>query len=310
MSLKENINQIQWYDMSENEYKWFCNFELLKEYLKENNGEYPKVDEIYKGKKLGDWISRQRKIYNNGEIQEDGSIKYITYLLTNEQIQKLNEINFAWDYYKYNWNQNYELLKEYLKQNYGNYPKKREIYKEENIGDWIDTQRVVYANGELQEDGSIRYETYILTKEKIEKLNEINFIWNYHEYVWDQNYELLKEYLQEYNRNYTKSDEIYKGKIIGNWIRSQRISYINGEKQEDGSIRYEYSGNILTKEQVKKLNDIGFIWVFNKTRFRKRKIETKGQLEGTRRYLLNMIEKLEKEGIKEEELNKQLLLRL
>ena len=308
MSLKENINQIQWYNMSENEYKWQCNFELLKEYLKEHNGEYPKREEIYKGENLGAWINNQRTIYNNGEKQEDGSIRYNRHILTKEQIKKLNKINFIWNYYEYMWNKNYELLKEYLKEYNGNYPKPNDVYKEENLGAWISIQRAIYNNGEKQEDGSIMYNGNILTQEQVKKLNEINFIWDYYESNWNQNYELLKEYLKKHNGNYPKAKEVYQGENLGFWINNQRAVYNNGEKQKDGPIIY--SGNILTKEQIKKLNNIGFIWVFNKARFRKRKIETKGQLEGARRYLLSTIEKLEKEGIKEEDLNKQLLLRL
>ena len=227
MSFEENINQIQWYNMSDNEYKWLCNFELLKEYLKEHNGNYPKMKEIYKREKLGNWINNQRNVYNNGEKQQDGSIRYDTRILTQYQVKKLNEINFIWDYNAYIWNQNYELLKEYLKEHNGKFPKLREIYNGENIGYWINTQRVIYNNGERQKDGSIKY-----------------------------------------------------------------------------------NGNILTLYQVKRLDVIKFIWIFNKARFRKRTIETKGQLEGARRYLLSTIEKLEKEGIKEEDLNKQLLMRL
>ena len=200
------------------------------------------------------------------------------------------------------------MLKEYLKEYNGNYPKQNDVYKEENLGAWISIQRAIYNNGEKQEDGSIMYNGNILTQEQVKKLNEINFIWDYYESNWNQNYELLKEYLKKHNGNYPKAKEVYQGENLGFWINNQRAVYNNGEKQKDGPIIY--SGNILTKEQIKKLNNIGFIWVFNKARFRKRKIETKGQLEGARRYLLSTSEKLEKEGIKEEDLNKQLLLRL
>ena len=158
---------------------WDNTFELLKEYLKENDEIYPKQSEYYKEVALGQWINRQRTIYKNGILQEDGSIKYKTYFLTKERIDKLNEINFEWTNTTYdkNWNNIFENLKEYLKENDGQYPKYNEYYKGIALGQWIITQRAIYYNGTLQEDGSIKYKTYFLTKERIDKLNEINFEW-------------------------------------------------------------------------------------------------------------------------------------
>lgn len=126
--------------------------------------------------------------------------------------------------------------------------------------------------------------------------------------TWEEKFEILKEYLKEHNGEYPKREEIYKGINLGFWIDRQRTTYNNGEKQEDGSIVYE--AHILTKEQMDKLNSIGFMWIANLARFKNKTITTKGQLEGARRYLQSIIEELEKEGVQKEDLDKKLLMRL
>lgn len=239
---------------------WNNIFENLKEYLKENDGQYPKFNEYYRGIALGHWVNKQRVIYNNGEKSEDGSIKYKNYLLKKEQIDKLNLINFVWSstIYEEKWEENFELLKKFLEEHNGKYSKLTDNYMGDSLRNWVYIQRKVYNNGELKEDGSIRYYSNILTQERIDKLNEINFKWKYSDELWDESYNFLKEYLENNKGQYPKQNEIYKNKKIGNWVSKQRMIYNNGKREEDGSIRYKT--NILTNERIEKLNEISFKW--------------------------------------------------
>jgi len=103
-------------------------------------------------KKLLSWISRQKTKYNNG-------------LLSAEKIKLLNKYNFEWNTYDSLWNNMYDLLKKY-KTEMGNCSiQKRFIYEGDNLGEWVITQRINLKNGKL-------------TKDKIEKLDDISFIWN------------------------------------------------------------------------------------------------------------------------------------
>lgn len=97
-------------------------FEALNDYLKLHNGKYPpSYGGFHNGLYVGCWIQKIRNIYMNGEIQQDNSIKSKCGILTNEQVNKLNSINFKWIVkydvlYKkeFNKDKKYEAIKRYL----------------------------------------------------------------------------------------------------------------------------------------------------------------------------------------------------
>ena len=92
------------------------------------------------------------RVYNN-TINE-----FISFLLG-------DKYNFEWNTYDSLWNNMYDLLKKY-KTEMGNCSiQKRFIYEGDNLGEWVITQRINLKNGKL-------------TKDKIEKLDDISFIWN------------------------------------------------------------------------------------------------------------------------------------
>ena len=101
------------------------------------------------------------------------------------------------------------------------------------MGYWIGTQRIPQKRGKF-------------SKYKIEKLNDINFIWDSNEYEWNKNYEALIKFLDENNGAYPSrhSKNINEQKLAG-WIGSQRMV----QKREK-----------LSKDRIEKLNSIGFRW--------------------------------------------------
>jgi superfamily II DNA or RNA helicase len=77
---------------------WFLN---LKNYLESNNQEYPsKNDE----KDLYNWIANQRNRKKNGTLK-------------NEELRKLNSINFVWSIIEWKWERMYSQFQEYSKDN-------------------------------------------------------------------------------------------------------------------------------------------------------------------------------------------------
>ena len=275
---------------------WINNLSLLEEYLIEHNGKYPTAQEYYKGVSIGHWVQDQRIIYNNGEKSQDGVIRYNGKKLTPKRIEMLKNINFKWriNYSDVVWDKNFNLFEEYLKEHNGKYPTAYEYYKDFNIGKWVISQRSIYNNGEKQDDESFKYDGKILTKDKIDRLNSIDFKWkiNCSDETWNKNYELLKEYLKNHDNNYPSSYEFYKGLNLGQWVGMQRTIYNNGELQEDGTIRYgakKYS--IITQERIEKLNEINFEWVVNKNNYYSKEIKTKEELEKKKRYLLLLLNK-------------------
>ena len=240
---------------------WEDYFNLLKEYLKEHNNEYPKTNETYKNQNLGSWISRQRLVYNNGEKQQDGSMRYNANTLSKEQINMLFSINFQWQTNRDHnaFDEKFNMLKEYIEKHNGQYPKTNEKYKGFNIDKWIRTLRLVYNNGKTLEDGKKKYKGCILTPDRIERLNSLNFVWdkNLNE-IWDKKYELLKQYLKEHNGKFPSVKEEYKNQNLGSWVSRQRLIYNSGEKQQDGSIVSKKG--YLDKNQLEKLKSINFKW--------------------------------------------------
>ena len=210
--------------------QWNCYYALLKEYYeKKGNSDVPcnyktvdmKTKITYN---LGSWAARQR---NN----EDK--------LSHEQKDKLSQVNFIYDYFDKQWNENYNMLKNfYIENGHSNIPY---TYKVTNtstsqivdLGTWAARQR-------NREDR--------LTDLQKMKLTEINFIYNLNESKWNKNYELLKKYYDENGHSIVPADlnviDSKTGVVInlGRWVSKQRLRY-----------------NKLSDYQKNKLKEVDFV---------------------------------------------------
>lgn len=197
---------------------WDVWYNKLKEYYIENGTSNVKTGGIG----LANWISEQRKRYRKKELD-------------NYKIKKLNDIEFSWSWVNDKWLIMYELLVEYKNKNNDclvpiNY--KIEKY---NLGKWVSQQRENKRNNKL-------------SKEQIEKLNQIDFSWNHLEAVWEDMCKALVTYKNKYGDiNVPKEYILTNGKDLYVWVQSQKRKC-----------------NILSKEKLSKLESIGF--VFSKTK--------------------------------------------
>ena len=202
------------YDVSWNEM-----FELVKQYH-EDMGHWPKSKTFYCGKNIGHWVVIQKIYYRQQKLS-----------IIREE--KLKSIGFDFrTYSQIQWDINYGLLREYV-EIFGKLPKKDTSYKNKNISSWIDHQRRSYKNG-------------VLTEEQIKSLEELGVIFYKDKYYksWVNMFELVKQYLFEFNCLPTGKTVYYKNRNLGNWLYRQTIKYKN---------------NKLSLEQIKQLNEIGFI---------------------------------------------------
>ena len=111
--------------------------------------------------------------------------------------------------------------------------KTSENLDEQKLGDWERTQRSAKKRKKL-------------SKDRIEKLDAINFVWNPSEYEWNNNYEALIKFLDENDGAYpSKESENLNQKKLGAWANSQRSAK---------------KGKKLSKDRLEKLNSIGFRW--------------------------------------------------
>ena len=159
------------------------------------------------------------------------------------------------------WEYMYGEAKEYEKEHGDLLP--RQEYVTENgarLGRWISVQRINYGNGTLSE-------------ERIRKLEQIGMSWlTLRERRWDEIYEQAKKYYEEngslkYSNNMSRS--------LAEWLIRQR------QKQREG---------LLSKEQFKKLSDIGMIWEFEdswekKYELAKKYYEDRGDLDIPANYV-------------------------
>lgn len=190
---------------------WMYFYTLLVEYWREHGDCNVQI----KGKNkssLGNWVSKQR-------LNKDK--------LAKSRHAMLEKIGFSWDYHDDFWSEKYEELKKFKNDN-GNCLIPR---NHPTLGIWTDTQRQAFSNKKLPQ-------------EKIDKLNEIGFLWisplKDFKNIWDKNYAELEKYYKKNKHCFVKDKENIQ---LKNWVENQRARKDN-----------------LTREQIKKLNNIEFPW--------------------------------------------------
>ena len=198
---------------------WISMFELYKEFKQEFDRE-PKQEEVYKDIMIGRWITKQRSNYNQNKLSQ-------------ERIKLLEDEGFIFKIVdlELQWNSMFELYKEF-KQEFDREPKSIEVYKDMNLGNWVFGRRQDYKKG-------------VLSQERIKMLEEVGFVFdNINELQWNSNFELYKEFKQEFDRE-PKRNEFYKNINIGTWEREQRRSYKESK---------------LSSEKIKMLEEAGFVF--------------------------------------------------
>ena len=144
------------------------------------------------------------------------------------------------------WDMNYQVAKRYYME-HGNLLIPRTYQSEEGYypGAWLNTQRRIRK-------GSV---AGILTKEQINKLDNIGMVWDsVIDYMWEQGYELAKQYYKEYGNldipvKYTAKTVAGDEFPLGKWITTQR------KYKNTSIILQEYE-----KERIHRLEDIGMVW--------------------------------------------------
>ena len=227
------------------EAKWSGYFQELLDYLEEHgNTLVPAVHE--ENPSLGIWVSNQRTFYKDNKLSP-------------ERIEKLNEIEFVWDAQKAQWLEYFEQLLQYKKehgdtlvsQDYGDNP---------SLGKWVHTQRSNYHANKL-------------SPQQIEKLNEVEFVWDPLKAQWWERFEELKEYRRDHGDtlvpvNYPANPS------LGNWVSTQRYEYrkfvAKKKLEEDGSKlqnldepeieKISNSYTRMTEERIRLLEAEDFIW--------------------------------------------------
>jgi superfamily II DNA or RNA helicase len=176
---------------------------------------------------LGVWIMSMRQARAN---QRSNTV-------TEERLQKLDEIGMVWDVFSDQWERNYLEAVEYYRE-HGNLlvPVRYISPNGIRLGSWIASQRMI-RNG--KQSGK-------LTAEQIERLERIGMVWSADDERWHVGYEAALIYSRTYgNLNVPSDYETADGYRLGLWIKLKRQQYKRGT---------------LSDQRIHDLERIGMRW--------------------------------------------------
>ncbi|MDA7647518.1 Helicase associated domain protein [Akkermansiaceae bacterium] len=191
---------------------WEVNFQKLVAY-KEEHGDC-EVSESFKDKHLYNWVLNQRRKKKTGRLDL-------------KKIKRLDEIDFTWDLYEEAWDTRIQEFISY-KEEHG----KCEIpksFKDKHLYNWVLNQRQARKLGKLN-------------LKKIKRLDEIDFIWDLNEDLWEAQFQKLVAYKEEHG---DCSAPPNWDKQLTAWIRNMRT--LKRTKK-------------LSADRIKKLDGLGFVW--------------------------------------------------
>jgi len=198
---------------------WEFWYGLLLNYIELNKSVIIKARYKINSYSLGSWTNTQRSFRKKG-------------MLSPERIQKLDELGFIWDDNEYQWNQGYQYLKQYFKDNGDVLVDTRYKVDGFNLGVWVSGQRYSQVKGQL-------------SPERIQRLNNLGFIWDDVEHSWNKGYQYLKQYVIDNKDALVNYSYKVDGFKLGHWINEQKA---------------KRSADKLSSERIQKLDEIGFIW--------------------------------------------------
>ncbi|MEO5571635.1 MAG: Helicase associated domain protein [Bacteroidia bacterium] len=220
------------------ELKWLKMFDKLFSFVIKNGHTNVKRD-TKENERLALWLVQQRKFFRENKLPQD-------------KIEKFKRINVDLSYSRKEldnaaWMKQYNKLVEYYNRfDNSNVPSK---WKEDRgLAQWVLQQRVDNKKN-------------LLSKERIELLNKLNFSWSREGYregsqpkddIWIYWYEELKKFKGQFgNCNVPQKDKTFKK--LGRWLNEQR-NYYTGKKNMRGERKY------LRNDRQKLLEELGVIW--------------------------------------------------
>ncbi|MBR1765147.1 MAG: Helicase associated domain protein [Ruminococcus sp.] len=202
---------------------WLKRCEMAKAYYDEHGDLRIHKDCVVDGFNLGVWVQLQKQKFKKGELSQ-------------ERIELLNKIGMEWEYLSDITNaRSYEVgfqhLAEFIKEHDPNKIRATTVSPDGYpLGNWVMANRAKYKRGELAD-------------EYIERFHQLGYPLDDDE-KWDYLYQEVKEYFEEHGTT-TLPDKYYgkSGFCLTFWLGKQRRAYAKGE---------------LTKEQMRKMDEIGY----------------------------------------------------
>ncbi|MBC8554529.1 MAG: Helicase associated domain protein, partial [Candidatus Brocadiales bacterium] len=151
-------------------------------------------------------------------------------ILSDDRIKRLEDIDFVWEPLESNWKEMFDALREY-KKDHGDCNVPSTWMKNEELSRWVATQRNRYKSGKV-------------SKKRIEQMEDLDFEWEPNKSIWEMMFNILQKYKENYG-DCNVPQRWQENKVLAEWVSTQRGQYRN---------------KTLSKERIKRLNDIGFEW--------------------------------------------------
>ena len=176
-----------------------------------------RVEELTNGEYTvsGQYINQESKVLIRHEICKKEQFYLPRHFLSGQRCRcnyenKLDE----------EWNKMYAILTEYKKEHGNTDVPKRESYKCQSLGRWVQKQRNDYKNGKLNEY-------------RQDKLNELDFTFEPHDAEWNRRFEQYKCYIQQTGTTHISRRADFEGEHLGAWIQTQKHRYKIGKLSKD-----------------------------------------------------------------------------
>jgi hypothetical protein len=168
-------------------------------------------------------LATQRVLKKNGRLPLD-------------RINRLKALDFVWDPHEAAWLEMWEELQMY-KAKYGHCNVAKDDDSNAALATWVGTQRMVWNKNR-------RSLAQILTQERIDKLNTLDFVWEPYKTKWEHMFSELCLFRNKHGHcNVSKGDT---GNVaLANWVGTQRQFRKNDR---------------LDGDRIRRLKELGFIW--------------------------------------------------
>ena len=166
---------------------------------------------------LGTWVSKQRKLFNQKKLSP-------------ERIERLEKVGMIWNPRLSRWDKNYNELA-LFKNQHGHFNILKIYPEKTNLDHWMKTQRTVYKKDKL-------------SKERIQKLEAIDFMWDPTETEWEALYTALCDF-QKHSGHCKVPARYPLNKKLATWVSLLRVAFHDGK---------------LSEEKITRLQAINFDW--------------------------------------------------
>lgn len=217
------------------DYNWERNYNAALRYYREQGDlEVPAGYTDRSGVKLGMWLNNMRCSRKNANSG---------YRLTEEQIQKLDEIGMRWtNKHDMQWEVGYqEAVQYYNKHQNLNVPATYISESGYPLGKWL--------RKHTEKNKKTGQTTMKVTPERRAKLEKLGMCWTSPADPWEVRYALAEAYYKEHGNLNVPHKYIVEGVWLNKWLNEQRQIYYGRRP-----------GKRLTQAQVERLEAISFDW--------------------------------------------------